>query len=635
MRRSGNEIVIRRRSTPPDEAPPVSRRPKRVIVIGAGVAGLAAASSLRDHGVDVVVLEARDRIGGRVWTEDGVDLGAHWVHGTEGNPVISVARDRGLSTLFVGGDSTYTGGWEPLVLIGPGGRALTHLEKQRGLLLVDEVRDAVDALRRRIAHEHGQDLSLRAAINQVLAERKLGDDERAHVEWHLSMLARDDWAAGADSLSLFSWDEGYEVYGYGDSVFVEGAAALTESLASNLDIRLSHVVKKIEHGPRGVRIETTQGEFAGDAVIVTLPLGVLKEGTVEFSPPLPEDKRRAIASLGMGALTKIVLRFSEPFWPERQYVFGCLSRSPDAEPLAIVNMFKTHRVPALVLLLGGQQGALLEQLADEEVQRRAMAVVRRAFGDAALEPTSVTVTRWASDPFSRGAYSYMAVGATPEDLERLAAPVGKSLFFAGEATTRSHWACLHGAYVSGLREAVRLTGDSSVLPARHFTENRRWREMLQRADRFFNLVGQSVDEGEIDARMAVLRTCTVFSSVPTPDLRILATMFERRSYAEGTTICQAGDAATCMYVIRSGTVDVQLGADVAPVATMTTADVVGEYGMFRSEGRTATLVARTGTEVLELDYQRFKRFLMAFPDSMSALMELAVERLTALQAGRA
>ncbi len=600
-----------------------------------GLAGLAAARSLVDHGVDVVVLEARERVGGRVWTQDGVDLGAHWVHGTEGNPVISVARDLGLSTQFVGGDSTYTGGWEPLVLIGPAGRVLSYVEKQRGLLLVDEVRDGVDALRRRISHEHGRDLSLRAAITQVLAERRLSEDDRAHVEWHLAMLSRDDWAAGADNLSLFSWDEGYEVYGYGDSVFIDGAQALTASLATDLDIRLGHVVTKIEHGERGVRVQTSQGEFSGDAAIVTLPLGVLKAETVEFSPPLPDDKRRAIANLGMGALTKIVLRFAEPFWPERQYVFGCLSSQPDREPLAIVNLFKTHRLPALVLLVGGEHGIALEQLGDAAVQERAMAVIRRAFGDDAPAPLGITVTRWAADPFARGAYSYMAVGATPEDLERLAAPVGKSLFFAGEATARSHWACLHGAYVSGLREAVRLTGDTSVLPARHFTENRRWREMLQRADRFFNLVGQSVDEAEIEARLSVLRICAIFNSVPTPDLRILATMFERRSYTAGSTICTAGDAATCMYVIRSGTVDVELGAGSAPVASMTTADVVGEYGMFRSQGRTATLVARTDTEVLELDYQRFKRFLMAFPESMSALMELAVERLTALQQGRA
>lgn len=612
----------------------MSRRPKRVIVVGAGLAGLAAARALRDHLVDVVVLEGRDRVGGRVWTVDGVDLGAHWIHGTEGNPLTTLARDRGLSTMFVGGDSTYTGGWEPLVLFDPDGCPLSHAEKQRGLLVVDEIRDALDSLRREIAREHGQDLSLRAAIGAVTADRPLGAVDRAHLEWHLTMLSRDDWAAGAESLSLLSWDEGYEVYGYGDSVLADGTQALTDALAEDLDVRLRHVVTKIEHGPRGVRVRTSAGEFEGDAAIVTLPLGVLKANAVEFSPPLPEEKRRAIERVGMGHLTKLVLRFEAPFWPERQYVFGCLSDEPETEPLAIVNLFRTHRLPVLVLLVGGARGLDLERLSDAAAGEQAMRIVRRAFGAAAPDPVSTTITRWTSDPLARGAYSYMAVGAEPDDIERLAEPVGKSLFFAGEATARSHWACLHGAYVSGLREAARLTGDIAILPPRHFTENRRWREMLQRADRFFNLVGQAIDADETDSRLSVLRSCAVFGSVPTADLRILATMFESRRYVRGDTICTAGEPATCMYAVRSGTVEVRLPGDDAAVATMTTADVVGEYGMFRSEGRTATLVARTDTEVLELDYQRFKRFLMAFPESMFALMGLTVERFSALQSGK-
>src|SRR5262245_8912313 len=100
----------------------MSRRPSRVLVVGAGVAGLAAARALRDQHVDVVVLEARDRIGGRIWTIDEIDLGAHWIHGTEGNPVTTFSRERNLSTLYVGGDSTYTGGWAPLALSDRHGR---------------------------------------------------------------------------------------------------------------------------------------------------------------------------------------------------------------------------------------------------------------------------------------------------------------------------------------------------------------------------------------------------------------------------------------------------------------------------------------------------------------------------------
>src|SRR6185436_17923519 len=92
-------------------------RAERVLVLGAGIAGLAAARTLRDHGIDVTVLEARDRIGGRAWTRDGLDFGAHWIHGTEGNPLTNLARKLNLPIIFVGGDSSYSGGWEHLRLV--------------------------------------------------------------------------------------------------------------------------------------------------------------------------------------------------------------------------------------------------------------------------------------------------------------------------------------------------------------------------------------------------------------------------------------------------------------------------------------------------------------------------------------
>ena len=85
---------------------------ERIVVVGAGLAGLAAASALARKGLEVEVIEARTRVGGRLHTVDGVDLGAHWIHGTEGNPITNLARRVGLPTVFVGGDPTYTGGWE-------------------------------------------------------------------------------------------------------------------------------------------------------------------------------------------------------------------------------------------------------------------------------------------------------------------------------------------------------------------------------------------------------------------------------------------------------------------------------------------------------------------------------------------
>jgi monoamine oxidase len=599
----------------------------RVVVIGAGIAGLSAARALADHGCEVVVLEARDRVGGRCWTEAGLDLGAHWIHGTEGNPLTTLARQLGLPTQFVGGDSTYAGGWEHLALRGPGGRLLSAEEKQGSILLMDGLRDELDALRRRIAEDRAPDVSLEEAMAGILRARAVPEEMRAHAAWHLNVFARDDWAAGADNLSLLWWDDGYEVYGYGDSVLADGLQTVAVRLADGLDVRTGHVVERVEHGRAGpARVVTSKGVFEGDAVVVTLPLGVLKAGTVAFDPVLPEGKRGAIARLGMGALTKVALTFAEPFWPREQYVFGYLSGRAAEHPTTVVNMWKSHRKPALVLQIGGDKGREIERWPAPRVAEWALEVLRDLFG-AAPAPASIVTTAWDSDPFARGSYSYLAVGSSPEDIDALAEPVGAQLLFAGEATVRTQWACVHGAYVSGLREAARLTGDQAVLPARHFTENRRWREMLQRADRFFNVVGRQIPAVEVDARVAVLKESAVFASVPAVDLRVLATMFERRALADGDVLCAAGDLATCVYTVASGRVRVELPGDTVPLAVMGPGSVVGEYGMFMGEARTATLRAEGATSVLSLDYERLKRFLMAFPESLMALMALTVRRL--------
>lgn len=598
---------------------------RRVIVVGAGVAGLAAARALVESGVEVLILEARERIGGRVWTEDRVDLGAHWIHGTDGNPITNLAHELGLPTLFVGGDSSYAGGWESMQLRS-GGKLLSPEMKERSITLIDEVRDAIEALRHKIEHEGGPDISLGEAIRLVTAPRQLTPEIQDHIAWHMLVVSRDDWAAEPDQLSALWWDEGYELYGYGDSVFVDGVGALVERMAEGLQIRRETVVRRIEHAADRVTVSTDAGDFDADAVIVTLPLGVLKAGALRFDPPLPERKLQAIARLGMGTLAKVILTFEAPFWPPNQYVFGHLSPDIRTTPTSIINLWKTHRKPSLVLLFGGDQGHEIERWPSDAVRDWSMRVLANAFGDGLPLPVDVRVTTWNSDPFALGSYSFIAHGATPDDIDALAEPVGERLLFAGEATTRIHWACLHGAYISGLREAARITGDPSLLPSRNFTESRRWRETLDRANRFFNLSGRNVDPAEASERVDILSGSRVFESISAGDLKVLAMMFTRRELGDGEFLCQAGEPADSVFAIASGEIDVYLPDADAPIARKRRGDIVGEYGMFLEDGRSATLRASGPTSVLVLDYEHFKRFLLAFPQSMLSLFGQSVNQ---------
>src|SRR5205085_9642216 len=164
--------------------------------------------------------------------------------------------------------------------------------------------------------------------------------------------------------------------------------------------------------PNGSVTITSRGDFNADAVIVTLPLGVLQQDAVRFTPPLPLEKRDAIGRLGMGALSKIVLHFDQPFWPRDQYAFGYLCRAIDGFPTMVINLWKTHGIPALVVHAGGSLGRKLERDTIDDATAWAMTVVHDIFGASVPHPTSVQRTNWQDDPFSRGSYSYIAVGST-------------------------------------------------------------------------------------------------------------------------------------------------------------------------------------------------------------------------------
>jgi monoamine oxidase len=187
----------------------------------------------------------------------------------------------------------------------------------------------------------------------------------------------------------------------------------------------------------------------------TAPLGVLKASTVDFDPSLPERKQAAIRNLGMGLLDKLYLRFDRVFWPVAPDLLGYVSERK-GEWIETFNLYKYLDAPILLCFNAATYGRALETFPDSEIVARAMRVLRTMFGADIPDPVAYSLTRWASDPFAGGSYSYLPPGATTADREALAEPVGERLFFAGEAASNYHPATVHGAFVSGLRAAEKL-----------------------------------------------------------------------------------------------------------------------------------------------------------------------------------
>jgi monoamine oxidase len=280
-------------------APPRERG--KVLVVGAGMAGLAAARELEARGVDAIVLEARSRVGGRVWTdrsrpEAPLDLGASWIQGSRGNPLTELARKQGVKTARPG---------DEIALYDASGNRLSKLQKKQIDARFKKLMAEVEAEQERGG---GRDGPLGEALARAIARQHPSEEERRGLEFAISTEIEHEFATDVADLSRLHYDEGAALKG-GDVIFPGGYDQLATSLAAGLDIRLGHVVKRVEVGPTGVTVTTDQGVFEAERAVITLPVGVLKLGSVEFSPPLPEPKRAAIGRLGVGVLNKVYLRF--------------------------------------------------------------------------------------------------------------------------------------------------------------------------------------------------------------------------------------------------------------------------------------------------------------------------------------
>jgi monoamine oxidase len=419
---------------------------KRIVVIGAGLAGLATAQELHRKGYEVIVVEARERIGGRIWTSTKwadmpLDFGATWIHRPQGNPLTDLANQINAERL-----TTLS---ERRVTYNTSGKPLSEAEEAR----MDELRTQVfETLKKAQSKEN--DTSIRQAIKPLIDQFTESLEAYRFINFILNGTIEHEYSGSVENLSAHWYDSTKQFEG-DDVLFAQGFRVIPDLLAQGLQIELGQVVQEIQWQRSPVRVITQKTEFTADHVVVTLPLGVLQAQKVRFSPELPSAKQNAIAKLGMGVLNKCYLRFPNVFWSaDADWLEYVPARH--GEWTEWVSFKQSANMPILLGFNAADRGREIETWTDAQIIASAMETLSTIYGASIPEPTDYQITRWASDPFSLGSYSYNSVGAVPNMRQELALPLANSLFFAGEATNKDYFGTAHGAYLSGLRVAQEI-----------------------------------------------------------------------------------------------------------------------------------------------------------------------------------
>jgi monoamine oxidase len=435
---------------------------ERVLVAGAGIAGLTVANALTQAGVDCVVLEARDRIGGRLHTADldgaPVDLGGSWIHTPDGNPMRAFARLAGVPCRSANPTP------EMAAFGQREGRRLPDAETADLLGLLDRFPDLLPELVDRLGAD-ASDVSAAEAIEAFVATDQTAGVDAVRARQLLYAFVEAESACRVEQQSLrWMWTEDENFGDYFGDAPGGGYVSLVRAMAAGVDVRLGRPVAEIAVQPDGVRVLAADGAAEeGSHAVVAVPLGVLKRGHLRFSPELPPDRLAAIGRLGFGRFEKVALKFAEPFWREAGFPHLMIfPREPGEWMVWAMGLDSFSGDPVLVFFVFHSAAERLAGAGPDAPVRWALGLLSEAIGRPAPDPIATAVTAWADDPYTQGAYTHLPPGATPADADLLGQPVGGRLLFAGEHTQHARLAFADGALTSGIREAKRLLATPTV-----------------------------------------------------------------------------------------------------------------------------------------------------------------------------
>ena len=397
-----------------------------VVIVGAGAAGIAAAKNLKRNNIKTVILEASDRVGGRVYTDlftFGIpyDVGAHWLHNGKNNPFHQIAEQVGFN-LYLAPDEM-------------------RIFTTEGEASESERNDYFNAEREvymRIARagKSGKDIPASDAVGNI---RSMWGDTAKFVvgPWemgkNLDQFSTLDWWNSAENIADYYCSRGF--------------GTLVAEHAKDLHPSLNTIVKRIDWSGQNIRIDTNKGTLHPRIVILTVSTGVLASNAIKFVPSLPLQKRESFEAISMGFYDHIALQFSEDVFGMENDGYLIHQVGKDGRGFGVLT-----NISGTGLAYCDVGGDWARQLQSETVQYRvdyALTSLREMLGNNIVEKfVKGTATSWGMDPLFFGSYASAKPGAYSMR-QVLREPVGERIYFAGEACHRSMWATVGGAHLSG------------------------------------------------------------------------------------------------------------------------------------------------------------------------------------------